>query len=86
MKPYLSTADERIFLIRYNFAMGKQIMCAQKDIAATLRDNKENGGIDFIKEYLPAKQSFKTVSKANLKLYFDWDTEAMEELMKNHLI
>lgn len=86
MKPYLSTKDERIFLIRYMFAIGKQVMCAQKDIAATLRDNYCNGGIEYIKEYNPAKQSFKTVSKANLKLYFDWDTEAMDELKKNHLI
>jgi len=86
MKPYLN-ANERIFLIRYNFAMGKQIMCAQKDVAQTLRENySDNGNIDFIKEYDAAKQTFKTVSKKQLKLYFDWDLQAMDELKRNHLI
>lgn len=85
MKPYINVS-ERIFLIRYNFAMGKQVMCAQKDIAQTLKENECNGGVDYIKEFQQNKGTFKTVSKKQLKLYFDWDTEAMEELKKNHLI
>lgn len=85
MKPYINASD-RVFLIRYNFAMGKQVMCAQKDITATLKDNKENGGIDYIKEFDRVKSTFKKVSKKQLKLYFDWDTEAMEELKNNYLI
>jgi len=86
MKPYLNS-NERIFLIRYNFAMGKQIMCAQKDIAQTLRENySNNGGIDFIKEYDAGKQNFKKVSKKQLELYFDWDIQAMEELKRNNLL
>jgi len=84
MRPYLNSSG-RIFLIRFMFAMGKQVMCEQKDMAQTLKENYAAGGVDYIKEYNPAKQTFKTVSKANLKLYFDWDTEAMEELKKLRL-
>ena len=86
MEPYLK-ANERIFLIRYIFAMGKQIMCTQKDVAQTLRENySDSGSIEYIKEYNPAKQNFKTVSKKQLKLYFDWDLQAMDELKRNNLL
>lgn len=85
MKPYIN-ANERIFLIKYIFSMGKQVMCAQKDIAVTLKENKTNGGVEYIKEYNSATQTFKRVSKAQLKMYFDWDIEAMEQLKANHLI
>jgi hypothetical protein len=85
MKPYINV-NERVFLIRYNFQMGKQVICAQKDIADTLRENNNLGGIDYIKEFIPSKAAFKAVSKKQLLLYFDWDIEAMDELKKNHLI
>lgn len=85
MKTYIDVS-ERVFLIKYSFSMGKQVICAQKDIAQTLRENRTNRGVDFIKEFQPHKGTFKTVSKNQLELYFSWDTEAMEELKKDHLI
>lgn len=85
MALYLNT-DQRIFLIKFLHSMGRQVICGQKDLAVTLRENKTDRGIEHIKEFDPVKQAFKTVSKKQLKLYFDWDTEAMEELKKNHLV
>jgi len=86
MKPYLNSS-ERIFLIRYNFDWDLQVMCAQKDVAQTLRENySDSGSIEYIKEYNPAKQNFKIVSKKQLKLYFDWDLQAMDELKRNNLL
>lgn len=85
MALYLN-ADQRIFLIKYNFSMGRQVICEQKDLAVTLRENRTDRGIQHIKEFDSVKQAFKTVSKKQLKLYFDWDTEAMDELKKNNLL
>lgn len=86
MKPFIEVR-ERVFLIRFQFAMGKQVICTQNNLAETLRAHKDlGGGIDYIKEYQQHKGTFKTVSKKQLKLYFDWDMEAMDELKKHHLI
>lgn len=85
MKPYIN-ANERVFLIKYIFSMGKQVICSQDNMAQTLKENRTNGGVEFIKEYNATKQKFERVSKKQLLLYFDWDTEAMEELKKDKVL
>lgn len=83
MENTLLNTDRRTFLISFQWKIteGKYIFQEGKDLVRILKQNDK--GIEFIKEFDPAKGVFKRVSKIDILNRFSWETET-HEYLKNH--
>ena len=84
METTILNTDTRTFLISflYQNTDGKFIFKTSFDLMNILK-NKDKNGIDYIKEFNPAKNNFVKVSKNDILKFCSWDTEVLEYL-KNH--
>lgn len=82
MKNVIST-DLRTFLIKFH-GKGTQgkFICQDTGLVETIK-NYDAHGIEYIKEFDPAKNTFKRVQKDSVLNYFSWNTEAFL-FLQNH--
>ena len=72
-------ADERIYLVKFAWSItnGKFITT---NLPLTIKDNDPKRGIEYIKTFDPAKNTFKRISKDDILKFHNWDTEGTEIL------
>lgn len=83
MKTVINT-DRRTFLIKFSWKRtdGQFIFQSGEELKHLIETHGEKG-IEYIKEFNPAKANFTRVSKADLLRCFSWETET-SIFLKNH--
>ena len=76
--------DQRIYLVKFQFTMtnGKFITT---ELHRCIKENepKDGRGIEYIKTFDPATNTFKRISKKDILMFHGWNTEAAE-FFKTH--
>ena len=75
--------DKRTYLIKFAWKAteNKFLFQSGHDLMHLLK-NKDNNGIEYIKEYDAVKDKFIRISKKDLLTAFSWETEAILYLEK----
>lgn len=72
-----------VYLVKLR-GSGYEKICTQDNIIDAVQDCVH--GIESIKMYDESKQKFKKVKRETLRMFFEWDTEVMQnKFIKNYL-
>jgi len=85
MKNLLLNTNNRTFAVKLRWRSIDSLFIVQGSglIEALKTDDSEKKGIEYIKEFDPAKCAFKRISKSDLLANYSWETESYLYL-QNH--
>jgi hypothetical protein len=75
-----------VFLIAFIADQNQYIFSPQNEVLGNLIQMYNRNGIEKIMRYNKAKCKFEKLSKADVKLFFDWDTHSILQLEKAKFI
>lgn len=73
---------QRIYIIKFTGTFNDVFFTS--DLGKTIKKNGTNKGIEYIKEFDLAKQTFKSISKSDILEFHGWRTESLEILKKHY--
>lgn len=82
---YISTSNA-IFSVDFHGQSQHFLFNSSKEQLGNLIQSFGNHGIVKIKQYVPHKGAFKTMSKKDVENWFNWDTYSIEQLRKINYI
>jgi hypothetical protein len=85
MKNFIST-NRPVYLIKFLNSNELFIFGSTAETLGDLIQKKGNNGIDFLKQFDSSKQTFKKMSKEDIKSWFAYDTHSIEELKRINYI
>lgn len=85
MNKAIST-NRPVFLVKFLNSSENFIFGSSSEVLGDLIENNGNNGIEFIKQFDSNSNSFKKMSKKEVKNWFDWETYTIEQLKKVNFI
>ena len=79
-------SSHRIYLVDFHGVSQHFIFNDKKEQLGDLIELHGTHGVERIKQYVPHKGTFKTMSKKEVQSWFDWDTHSIEQLKKVNFI
>lgn len=78
--------SQSLFMVTFNGVSQKFLFNSEPEVLGNLIQTYGKHGIMNIKRLDTAKDSFKSISKKEIELFFGWDTHTIEQLKSKNFI